>query len=129
MSEEIVEPYAELALRKPWWFRLLLRIPRLPSIVWMPDIMGLFCYALFPMLIIVSYIVAFIYIVVLVHSPVVFLLFTAIMAPLLLISASAKAHAFWDYWQLLVEKRFFWDTSKSLDEYIELLRKQRHHRV
>jgi len=113
----------ELGIKPPWWFRLLLKIPELPSIVYMPAIAGLFCYFLLPMVILFGYVVALVYIVLLVHSPLVYLLLAAIVAPLWLITVSAKAHAFWNYWQLLSRKRFVWDTDRTLEEYIALIQK------
>ena len=113
----------ELALRLPWWFRLLLKVPQLPSIMWLPDFTGLICYLMLPMAVLGSYIIAFVYIVLLVHSPLVYVLVTIAIFPLWLVATSAKAHVFWNYYQLLVERRT-WDIEKSLDEYIRMLKKK-----
>ena len=113
----------ELALKKkPLWFRLLLAIPEL-SITWMPDFMGLFCYLLLPTIIILCHLVTFLYVIFLVPFPQVYLAIMGILFPLILFSASAKAHAFWNYWQLQIGKRFVWDTDKALTEYIALIKK------
>ena len=112
----------ELALKKSLWFRLLLAIPEL-SITWMPDFMGLFCYLLLPTIIILCHLVTFLYVIFLVPFPQVYLAIMGILFPLILFSASAKAHAFWNYWQLQIGKRFVWDTDKALTEYIALIKK------
>ena len=114
----------QLVLKHPLWFRLLLKVPQLPSIVWMPDLMGLLCYCILPAIIILGYIVIFVYSVLILQSPLVYLLLVAMISPLWLISMSAKAHAFLEHWQLLTEKRFVSNPDTLLQEYVELVKKK-----
>jgi hypothetical protein len=114
----------KLAVEQPLWFRLLLKIPELPSIVYMPDIAGLFCYFLLPAFIIGGYILAFLYIVFTVPFPWAYLCMAGIIAPLLIISLSAKAHAFWNYYKLVFGKARIWDIDKAVEDYVALIRKK-----
>ncbi len=114
----------ELALKTPLWFKLLLKIPELPSIVYLPAIMGLLCYFLLPMTIIFGCLLAFLYIVLAVPFPWTYLCLAGIVLPLLIVSLSVKAHAFWNYWKCMLAREGVQEVSleQKIEDYVALLK-------
>lgn len=114
----------ELGIKKPFWFRLLLSIPELPSTVYMPAIAGLLCYFFLPTFIIGAYVLAFLYIMLSVPYPWVYLCIAGIITPSLIVSLSAKAHSFWNYWQYVIgrNERRQKTLEQAIDEYVALVK-------
>jgi hypothetical protein len=113
----------ELALTTPLWFRLLLKMPELPSILYLPDTMGLVCYFFLPMTIIFGFLLAFLYILLAVPFPWTYLCLAGIILPLLIVSLSVKAHAFWNYWRGMLAREGVQEASleQKIEDYIALL--------
>jgi len=114
----------EMGIKKPFWFRLLLRIPELPSTVYMPAIAGLLCYFFLPTFIIGAYVLAFLYIILSVPYPWVYLCIAGIIMPSLIVSLSAKAHSFWNYWQCLTARKTSYTVTleQAIEEYVALVK-------
>ena len=99
----------------PFWFRLLLKIPKLPSIIWMPATVGLLCYVFLPVFTIFGYILALLFVLRL-SFPWNWLCLAGIISPLTIVLLSVKAHAFWNNWSRLFKEN---GTHRSLDEILE----------
>lgn len=115
---------AELALKTPLWFRLLLKIPELPSIVYLPAVTGLLCYFLLPMIIIFGHLLAFLYIMSAVPFPWIYLCLAGIVLPLWIVSLSTKAHAFWNYWKCVVVRKNLREVNleQQIEDYVALIK-------
>jgi hypothetical protein len=71
----------------------------LPSIVYLPAVMGLLCYIILPMTIIFELLLASLYFALAVRFPWTYLYLAGISLPLSIVSLSVKAYAFWNYWR------------------------------
>jgi hypothetical protein len=114
---------AKLGLRMPLWFRLLLRIPELPSALYLPAAVGLLCYSLLPMVIILGHLLAFVYIVSAVPFPWNYLCVAGVISPISIISLSTRAHVFWNYWKCVVTKNNLRELSieQRIENYVALV--------
>jgi len=117
----------ELGIKRPLWFKFLLRIPELPPTVYMPAIVGLLCYFLLPTIIIGAYILAFLYILLSVPYPWIYPCIAGIVMPSLIISLSAKAHSFWNYWQCITARntRCAVTLEQAIEEYVALVKSEK----
>lgn len=105
----------ELSVKKPFWFRFLLAFPEL-------EVQSILGYLILPSVIIASYVLAFIYVALTVHSLLVWFILGCLLSPLVLVSASAKAHAVWRYTEGLTA-HYVVDFKKALNEYIAAVKK------
>jgi hypothetical protein len=114
----------ELGLKTPLWFKLLLKMPELPSIVYLPAILGFLSYILLPTAIILGYLLAILYVVLIVPFPWIYLCFAGIVLPLLIVSLSVKAHAFWNYWEYMLARKGVQrvNLEQEIEDYVALIK-------
>lgn len=106
----------ELVMKMPFWFRFLLAIPEI-------NIQSILGYLILPILIIESYVLTFIYVAFTVHSMLAWILFGCLLSPLLIVSASAKAHRTWTYLENMMAPHPY-SSEVALEEYLSLVKKK-----
>lgn len=113
----LLKPNAtELAVKTPFWFRALLAIPE-------PNIQSILGFFILPTIIITGYMMAVVYVAFTIHSALVWLILGCLMSPLIIVSASTKAHTAWRYIQNVMAQHTF-DFEAALVEYVALVKKK-----